>query len=76
MGRYRWRFRRATVEYICPRKLFDISLKIEGTEFQRRIWNTLLEIPYGETRTYLDIVKQWEILKLVIYDGKIDVKKS
>ena len=40
------------------RKVFDIPLKIEGTEFQRKVWNALLEIPYGETRTYLDIAKQ------------------
>lgn len=40
------------------RKVFDIPLKIEGTEFQRKVWNSLLEIPYGETRTYLDIAKQ------------------
>ena len=40
------------------RKAFDIPLKIEGTEFQRKVWNALLEIPYGETRTYLDIAKQ------------------
>ena len=39
-------------------KVFDIPLKIEGTEFQRKVWNALLEIPYGETRTYLDIAKQ------------------
>jgi methylated-DNA-[protein]-cysteine S-methyltransferase len=25
---------------------------IEGTDFEREVWNTLKEIPYGETRTY------------------------
>ena len=40
------------------RKTFDIPLKIEGTEFQKKIWNELLEIPYGETRSYLDIAKR------------------
>ena len=40
------------------RKTFDIPLKIEGTEFQKKVWNELLEIPYGETRSYLDIAKR------------------
>ena len=40
------------------RKTFDIPLKIEGTEFQKKVWNALLEIPYGETRSYLDIAKR------------------
>lgn len=40
------------------RKKFDIPLKIEGTKFQKKVWNALLEIPYGETRSYLDIAKR------------------
>jgi methylated-DNA-[protein]-cysteine S-methyltransferase len=31
---------------------FDLTLKPQGTEFQRRVWNALLEIPYGETTSY------------------------
>lgn len=42
----------------CKRKTFDIPLKIEGTEFQKKVWNALLEIPYGETRSYLEIAKR------------------
>lgn len=37
------------------RKAFDIPLHPVGTEFQQQVWNTLLEIPYGETRSYKDI---------------------
>lgn len=37
------------------RKLFDLPLHIIGTEFQKKVWNALLEIPYGETRSYQDI---------------------
>lgn len=40
------------------RKTFDIPLKIERTEFQKKVWNALLEIPYGETRSYLEIAKR------------------
>jgi methylated-DNA-[protein]-cysteine S-methyltransferase len=31
---------------------FDLTLDIQGTEFQRRVWQELLNIPYGETRSY------------------------
>lgn len=37
------------------RKSFDLPLHIKGTEFQKKVWNALLEIPYGETRSYQDI---------------------
>jgi methylated-DNA-[protein]-cysteine S-methyltransferase len=33
-------------------KDFDVSLRLEGTEFQRRVWAALREIPYGETWSY------------------------
>ena len=35
------------------RQKFDLSLKPHGTEFQRSAWESLLSIPYGETRSYL-----------------------
>lgn len=31
---------------------FDLPLNARGTPFQRRCWQALLEIPYGQTRTY------------------------
>lgn len=34
------------------RKVFDVSIKLNGTEFQKKVWNELLKIPYGETRSY------------------------
>lgn len=34
------------------RKTFDLPLSLSGTEFQRRVWQVLCEIPYGETCTY------------------------
>lgn len=37
------------------RKTFDLPLAPKGTEFQRKVWQTLQEIPYGETRTYKEI---------------------
>lgn len=40
------------------RKNFTLPLLIKGTKFQEKVWNALLEIPYGETRTYGQIAKQ------------------
>jgi len=36
---------------------FSVSLDIRGTEFQRLVWETLLNIPYGETRSYGEIAR-------------------
>jgi methylated-DNA-[protein]-cysteine S-methyltransferase len=34
---------------------FELPLDAVGTEFQRGVWRALLEIPFGETRSYADI---------------------
>ncbi|MDE5778407.1 MAG: methylated-DNA--[protein]-cysteine S-methyltransferase [Lachnospiraceae bacterium] len=39
------------------RKTFDIPLAPNGTAFQQKVWNALLTIPYGETRTYSEIAE-------------------
>lgn len=37
---------------------FDLPLDLQGSDFQRRVWNALLTIPYGQTRSYGEIAKQ------------------
>jgi len=37
------------------RKEFDLPLNPSGSDFQQTVWSELLNIPYGETRTYKDI---------------------
>lgn len=37
---------------------FDLELGLAGSEFQRRVWQALLTIPYGETRSYGQIAEQ------------------
>jgi methylated-DNA-[protein]-cysteine S-methyltransferase len=37
---------------------FDLELGLEGSEFQRRVWQALLTIPYGETRSYGQVAEQ------------------
>lgn len=37
------------------RSSFDLPLAPEGTDFQKLVWEELLKIPYGESRTYSEI---------------------
>lgn len=51
-------------EYFAgKRKTFDIPLHPVGTDFQKQVWQALLEIPYGETRTYKEIALRVNNLK-------------
>ena len=40
------------------RRVFDLPVAHTGTEFQRRVWQALSSIPYGELRSYRDIAQQ------------------
>jgi methylated-DNA-[protein]-cysteine S-methyltransferase len=42
------------------RKVFDLPLKMEGTEFQKRVWRQLTLIPFGETWSYGQLAKRLE----------------
>ncbi len=45
-------------EYLSgTRKKFDIKLAPKGTEFQKKVWQTLRTIPYGKTVSYGDVAK-------------------
>jgi len=41
-----------------PDAVFDLPLLIEGTEFQRRLWQALCEIPRGKSLTYGELAKR------------------
>lgn len=46
-------------EYLLGnRKKFIVPIKLKGTEFQKKVWNALLEIPYGETMSYKKIAEK------------------
>ncbi|SMG23393.1 methylated-DNA--[protein]-cysteine S-methyltransferase [Dethiosulfovibrio salsuginis] len=36
-------------------KVFDLPLSLEGTPFQLQVWEALRKIPYGETRSYMEM---------------------
>jgi len=40
------------------RKRFSVPLQIRGTDFERRVWRALVDIPYGETRSYGEIAEK------------------
>ncbi len=45
-------------EYFAgKRKVFDLPLMPEGTDFQKAVWKALLDIPYGETRSYKEVAE-------------------
>ncbi|MBE6128012.1 MAG: methylated-DNA--[protein]-cysteine S-methyltransferase [Erysipelotrichaceae bacterium] len=43
--------------FVGRRKTFDLPLDLKGTAFQKKVWQALLEIPYGETRSYSQIAE-------------------
>ena len=50
---------RQLAEYFAGRRQrFTLSFDVNGTPFQRRVWNALLTIPFGETRSYKEIAHQ------------------
>lgn len=38
-------------------RTFSVPLSYQGTPFQQRVWEQLLQIPYGETRSYEDVAR-------------------
>ena len=40
------------------RQNFSLPLELEGTEFQKKVWQALQNIPYGQTKTYGQIAKE------------------
>ena len=52
------RAQRQLAEYFAgTREEFDLPLNPNGTPFQKKVWDALRQIPYGETRSYGDIAR-------------------
>lgn len=41
--------------FLGDRKVFLIKLLLEGTNFQKKVWNQLMKIPYGKTASYKEV---------------------
>jgi AraC family transcriptional regulator of adaptative response/methylated-DNA-[protein]-cysteine methyltransferase len=53
------RLRSQLGEYFAgQRRTFDLPLDFRGTEFQKRVWESLLRIPYGRTRGYAQLAAE------------------
>ena len=53
-------------EYFAgTRNEFNLPLEPAGTEFQKKVWQALREIPFGQTRSYLDLAKSIGSVKAV-----------
>jgi methylated-DNA-[protein]-cysteine S-methyltransferase len=50
--------RRQLDEYFAgERSVFDLPIAPEGTEFEKKVWDELLAIPYGESKLYGDVAR-------------------
>lgn len=54
-----------TQYFNAKRTEFDIPLLLIGSDFQKSIWNALLQIPFGKTETYTGLSKKLEKEKAV-----------
>ena len=58
-------------EYFAgARKEFDVPLDIEGTDFQKRVWDELQKIPYGKTISYKTLSEKLGDVKAIRAVGK------
>lgn len=46
-------------------KEFHLKLDLKGTEFQKKVWHAILQIPYGKTVSYLELSKQLGDVKAI-----------
>ena len=45
-------------EYFAGKRIqFDLPLQPDGTEFQKKVWQALRDIPFGKTKSYLDVAR-------------------
>ena len=44
--------RQLAAYFAGARRAFDLPLSLHGTDFQKRVWQALLRVPYGRTTTY------------------------
>lgn len=49
--------------FVGTRFRFNISLRMTGTIFQKKVWQVLQDIPFGETKSYEDIALHIQHLK-------------
>ena len=64
-------------EYFAgTRNFFDVEYKLEGTDFQLRVWKELVKIPYGSTITYSQQAQQLGDIKAIRAVGTANGKNK
>ena|ERR1039457_4793350 len=62
-------------EYFAgQRRVFSVDLDLQGTEFQKKVWNELVNIPFGETISYLELSKRLGNVKAIRAVGNANGK--
>ena len=51
--------------FLGKRKDFTFKLNPKGTEFQQKVWQELVQIPYGKTMSYMDLSKKLGDVKAI-----------
>lgn len=46
-------------------KVFSVPLLLIGTDFQKKVWNEIIKIPFGQTETYLGLARKLQNPNLV-----------
>ncbi|MCU0343948.1 MAG: methylated-DNA--[protein]-cysteine S-methyltransferase [Ignavibacterium sp.] len=52
------------------RRVFDVPLDVDGTDFQKKVWNELQKIPYGKTISYKTLSEKLGDVKAIRAVGK------
>lgn len=53
-------------EYFAgERENFDLKINPEGTDFQKNVWQLLIDIPFGKTNSYLEVSKEFGNTKAI-----------
>ena len=53
-------------EYFDGKRIeFDFPINPQGSDFQKRVWDSLLEIPFGKTMTYMEQAKKMGDVKAI-----------
>ena len=50
--------RQLTEYFSGTRRNFDIPVLLAGSDFQEKVWNELIKIPYGQINSYLELAKK------------------
>ncbi len=67
-------FNQLTEYFEGKRKIFSLDLDLEGTDFQKKVWNELLKIPFGETISYLELSERIGNVKAIRAVGNANGK--